>query len=94
MIEHMQNVVAFGMPGGWEWIIILVVAVLLFGRRLPEIARGMGKSLTEFKKGVKEAQEEVTKTVDEDIAPPAPEASSSSDDGGSDSEDSDPDDED
>lgn len=69
MIENIQNIVAFGMPGGYEWIIILVVAVLIFGRRLPEIARGMGKSLTEFKKGVSEAQNEVTSTMDEDISP-------------------------
>ncbi|MBN1124708.1 MAG: twin-arginine translocase TatA/TatE family subunit, partial [Sedimentisphaerales bacterium] len=34
-------------------------AVLIFGRRLPEIARGIGKSLTEFKKGIKDAQNEV-----------------------------------
>ena len=60
----MQNVLAFGVPGGWEWIIILIVAVLIFGRRLPEIARGVGKSLTEFKKGVKEAKDEVENEVD------------------------------
>lgn len=69
MIENIQNCLAFGMPGGPEWIIILIVAVLIFGRRLPEIARGMGKSLTEFKKGVREAQNEVTSTIDEDISP-------------------------
>ncbi|MBW8035334.1 MAG: twin-arginine translocase TatA/TatE family subunit [Planctomycetes bacterium] len=89
----MQYIVAFGMPGPMEWIIILVIAVLLFGRRLPEIARGMGKSLTEFKKGIKEAENEVTKPVEDDIAPPAPEETSSSDDDDSDS-DEDKDDED
>ena len=69
MIENIQNIVAFGMPGGPEWIIILIVAVLIFGRRLPEIARGMGKSLTEFKKGVREAQDDVTNTIEEDVSP-------------------------
>jgi len=44
-------------PHGWEWIVILVVALLIFGKRLPDIARSVGKSLTEFKKGVREAQE-------------------------------------
>jgi len=40
-----------------ELAIIAVVALLLFGRRLPEIARNVGKSMTEFKKGINEAKE-------------------------------------
>ena len=59
------NILGFWAPGPVEMIIILVVAVLIFGRRLPEIARGLGKSLTEFKKGVKDTQDEVNDVVDD-----------------------------
>ncbi len=48
-----------GMPGGWEWIIILVIALLIFGRKLPEVGRGLGKGLVEFKKGLKGVKDEL-----------------------------------
>lgn len=46
---------AFGFSG-WEWLIILIVALLLFGRRLPDIMRGLGSSVKEFKKGMDDVQ--------------------------------------
>ncbi len=44
-------------PGPWQIIIVLLVVLLLFGNRLPALARSLGQSLTEFKKGVKEIDE-------------------------------------
>ena len=44
---------AFGFsPGPMEMMIIGIVAVLLFGKRLPEVGRSLGKGLVEFKKGL------------------------------------------
>jgi len=41
--------------GPWEWLIVLGVILLLFGaKKLPELARSLGKSSSEFKKGMKE----------------------------------------
>ncbi|MDA0196583.1 MAG: twin-arginine translocase TatA/TatE family subunit [Bacteroidetes bacterium] len=56
----MQTVLAFGMPGGMEWVIIVLVIVLLFGaKKIPELAKGLGRGIREFKDATKEIKEEI-----------------------------------
>ncbi len=43
---------------------ILIIALLLFGKRLPEVARSLGKGIVEFKKGVRGIEDDVDKNVD------------------------------
>ncbi|MGA1225334.1 MAG: Sec-independent protein translocase subunit TatA/TatB [Phycisphaerales bacterium] len=59
MESNLSSVLAFGLPGGTEWVVILVIGLLLFGRRLPEVGKSIGQGIREFKKGLKETEEEV-----------------------------------
>ncbi|MBI4577104.1 MAG: twin-arginine translocase TatA/TatE family subunit [Planctomycetes bacterium] len=47
------------LPGPLEWVVIGVVAVLVFGRRLPEVGRSLGRGIVEFKKGIRGVQDEI-----------------------------------
>ena len=52
--------------GGPEMAVIFILLLLLFGaKKLPELARGMGKSLGEFKKAREEFEQEITKGTDD-----------------------------
>lgn len=42
----------FSMPGGYEWLIIGFVALLLFGKRLPGVAKSLGQAMHEFRAGL------------------------------------------
>ena len=53
----------FNGPG--EWIIIALVVVVLFGgKKIPELARGLGRSIQEFKKAKSEIKDEFTESID------------------------------
>ncbi len=53
------HTLAFGMPGGPEWIVLLVLGLLIFGRRLPEVGRSLGRGIVEFKRGIKGIDDEI-----------------------------------
>ncbi|MEY2715657.1 MAG: hypothetical protein RIT24_2000 [Planctomycetota bacterium] len=63
--------VAFGLPGGWEWIAILLVVLVLFGHRIPGMARSLGSGITEFKRGLKEGGDSQKSASGDGKAPPA-----------------------
>ncbi|MFY9088318.1 Sec-independent protein translocase subunit TatA/TatB [Arcobacter aquimarinus] len=56
------------MPGGMEWLLIALVVLLLFGgKKIPELAKGLGSGIKNFKKAVKDDEDDLadTKKVDE-----------------------------
>jgi len=62
------------MPSGWEWIIVLLVVLLLFGgAKLPKLARSLGEAKKEFEDGVTKARAD---SVDADSDKPAKSAKS------------------
>lgn len=50
--------IAFWVPGVTEMLVIGGISLLIFGKRLPEVARGIGSSVVEFKKGLKGVEDE------------------------------------
>ena len=62
---------ALGMPQGYEWFIIAGIGLLLFGKRLPEVGRSLGKGIVEFKKGLKGIGDEIEEESKDKSDPPA-----------------------
>ena len=61
-LSDFHPLMAFGIPSGPDLIILLVIVLVLFGaKRLPELARGLGQSVNEFKKAKDEFDKEVAK---------------------------------
>ncbi|MGD0349689.1 MAG: twin-arginine translocase TatA/TatE family subunit [Verrucomicrobiota bacterium] len=66
-----MNVMLAAWLGGMEWVIVILAVLLLFGaKRLPDLARSLGQSIREFKKGAREVTDEIQNAANETPAPP------------------------
>lgn len=67
-----MNTMFAAMLGGWEIVLILAVVLILFGaKKLPELAKGLGSGIKEFKKATRDVTDEIHSAMDDD-SPPAP----------------------
>jgi sec-independent protein translocase protein TatA len=58
-----MNIIFGAFLGGWEWVIVLLAVLLLFGaKKIPELAKGLGTGIKEFKKATKEVTDEIQNT--------------------------------
>jgi sec-independent protein translocase protein TatA len=66
----MELLIILGIPGPWQIVLIVLVVLLLFGgRKIPELMRGLGQGMKEFKKATsedKEAEDEIEKEIDKE----------------------------
>jgi sec-independent protein translocase protein TatA len=58
--------------GGQEMLLLLIIGVLLFGRKLPEVGRYLGKGIVEFKKGIRGLEDEYDASASSTAQGPAP----------------------
>lgn len=66
-----MNAMLAGIFGGWEIVLILAVVLILFGaKKLPELAKGLGTGIKEFKKATREVTDEIQNAGTE--TPPSP----------------------
>lgn len=57
------------MPGGWEWIVIGIIVFIIFGKKLPNTMKSLGKTFANFRQGLKGVGEEIkdVKEIKSDI---------------------------
>ncbi len=53
----MLNPLAIAFPQGAEWLVIMAFGLLIFGKRLPEVGKGIGEAIRNFKKGLNSSDE-------------------------------------
>jgi sec-independent protein translocase protein TatA len=68
----MHTIIA-GWLGGGEMMVVLVVALILFGsKKIPEFAKGLGQAMKEFKKASNEVSNEIHNAMNQEISSPTP----------------------
>jgi sec-independent protein translocase protein TatA len=66
IISSMQPVLLLSMPGGSEWIFIVIIALLLFGgKKIPELMRGLGRGIREFNDAKSNVRSEIEEGIRE-----------------------------
>jgi sec-independent protein translocase protein TatA len=66
MTEYVRNITAISMPQGLDWVWILLIILVIFGgRKLPDLARNFGKTLSQFKKGLSDIEDTKNDIADE-----------------------------
>jgi sec-independent protein translocase protein TatA len=61
-----QSLLLFGLPGGGEWVLIILAVVLLFGgKKIPELMRGIGQGIREFNDAKSTVKKEIEKGLKE-----------------------------
>jgi sec-independent protein translocase protein TatA len=59
-----MNIMFAAFLGGWEWVVVLLAVLLLFGaKKIPELAKGLGTGIKEFKKATREVTDEIQNTT-------------------------------
>jgi sec-independent protein translocase protein TatA len=56
-----------GPPGVWELLIVALIVLLLFGGRLPNVMRNLGRGVVEFKKGIQGVEEDIENAAKGDV---------------------------
>ena len=59
-----RTLLAFWTPGYGELVIIGLIVLIVFGNRIPEVMRSLGRGLTHFKKGLHDTEDEIRKELD------------------------------
>lgn len=73
MLLNLNNLLFISMPGGSEWILIVLAVLVLFGgRKIPEFMRGLGKGIREFNDAKTNVKREIEEGMNEKETPTTP----------------------